>query len=396
MRAAWLLLALLIARPALAYDGGRYGSVTLVEPDGPARAIVILFAGSADREAADAIAEAGALVVEVDPEAYLARLDALGEACHELDFDAETLSRKLERERNFATYLTPIIAGRGLGGALARLTLAEAPPATIAGALAVSPTDAVRGTAPICLDPAPHASPTGWIYAPREPLPGFYETGSDLAALVLAHLPDPADGLPLIALPAPHPADLVALVLSGDGGWRDIDKNIAESLQRDGVSVVGLDSLRYFWTRKSPEDVAHALEAVLEQNPAKHVALIGYSFGADVLPFAYNRLPARLKSRIVLVSLLGFAKSADFEITLTGWLGAPPSDRALPVAPELAKIPPALVQCFYGEDEEDTACPSLPAGADIVKTPGGHHFDGDYAALAKRILDGFRRRAGEK
>ncbi|MGB8841885.1 MAG: alpha/beta fold hydrolase, partial [Aliidongia sp.] len=257
-------------------------------------------------------------------------------------------------------------------------------------------TEAVRGTAPLCLDPAPRASSAGWIYAPREPLPGFYETGSDLAALVLAHLPDGVDGLPLIELPAPHPADLVAVVLSGDGGWRDIDKNIAESLQRDGVSVVGLDSLRYFWSRKSPDDVARALVAVLEQNPAKHVALIGYSFGADVLPFAYNRLPAGLKSRIVLMSLLGFAKTADFEITLTGWLGAPPSDQALPVAPELAKIPPALMQCFYGEDEEDTACPSLSAGADIVKTPGGHHFDGDYAALAKHILDDFRRRTGVK
>ena len=32
-------------------------------------------------------------------------------------------------------------------------------------------------------------------------------------------------------------------------------------------------------------------------------------------------------------------------------------------------------------------------GAEIIETAGGHHFDGDYDALALRILDGFRRRA---
>ena len=31
--------------------------------------------------------------------------------------------------------------------------------------------------------------------------------------------------------------------------------------------------------------------------------------------------------------------------------------------------------------------------AEIIRTTGGHHFDGDYAALAARIIDGIERRA---
>jgi hypothetical protein len=47
-----------------------------------------------------------------------------------------------------------------------------------------------------------------------------------------------------------------------------------------------------------------------------------------------------------------------------------------------------------GADEEDSACPSLLGKAEVIRTAGGHHFDGKYGALAQRILDGFRRRAG--
>jgi len=54
--------------------------------------------------------------------------------------------------------------------------------------------------------------------------------------------------LPLIELPASHPSPLLAIIVSGDGGWRDLDKVIAEKLSRNGVSVVGCDSLRYFWS----------------------------------------------------------------------------------------------------------------------------------------------------
>jgi len=45
------------------------------------------------------------------------------------------------------------------------------------------------------------------------------------------------------------------------------------------------------------------------------------------------------------------------------------------------------VLCIYGADENDSLCPKLDAKRfTVVKLKGGHHFDGDYAALAQRIL----------
>jgi type IV secretory pathway VirJ component len=190
---------------------------------------------------------------------------------------------------------------------------------------------------------------------------------------------------------------MLAIVVSGDGGWRDLDKTIARGLQRSGVSAVGIDSLRYFWSRKTPEQTAHDLARVIQTYAARwharSVALIGYSFGADVLPFAYNRLPARLRDKVALMSLLGFSPRADFEIRVSGWLGMPPSSAALPARPEIAKVPPELVQCFYGEDETDTICPDLAkTGVAVIRTAGSHHFGRDYDHLAQVILNGWHRR----
>ena len=449
--AIWSVLAagMIAAGPARAapatIDGGRFGLVRLSEPEGEMRGLVLLFAdhgapATADDAAAAKLAAAGALVVEVDTDLYLAGLDKLPDKCFNLGGDIEGLSRQLQHDRAYPTYRSPILAGIGLGGALAEAALAQVPSATFAGAVSLDPAVAIPTVRPLCPGAPSSAVAGGFSYGPYKDLQGFWSIGltaaapkpvrdrvallgkagtplsvedvagtpapaDALAALVLARLDKPeADAtglaaLPLVELPVDHPSDVMAIVLSGDGGWRDLDKTIAESLQQDGVPTVGWDSLRYFWSKKTPEETTHALATIMKAYMAKwhatKVALIGYSFGADVLPFAYNRLPADLRPHVALMALLGFANNADFEITMGGWLGAAPSEDALAVLPEVAKVPPGLIQCFYGSDEDDTMCPALAAkGVEQIKTTGGHHFDGDYAALAKRILAGLRKRAG--
>lgn len=148
--------------------------------------------------------------------------------------------------------------------------------------------------------------------------------------------------------------------------------------------------------KKSPEQTARDLSAVIDTYAsrwgASKVALIGYSFGADVLPFAYDQLSSEAKAQVVQLSLLGFAASADFEISIAGWLGAAPGKDALPTEPALALIDPTIIQCFYGAKENDSACPLISPKAEIIRTAGGHHFDNNYSALVRGIIDGLRRR----
>src|SRR5438270_3071624 len=97
-------------------------------------------------------------------------------------------------------------------------------------------------------------------------------------------------GVPLIEVPARGTGtDELAVLLSGDGGWAVTDRGIAERLTQGGIPVVGWNALRYFIRRKKPDRVARDLERVLRTYlPLWHkekVILIGYSFGADVMPF---------------------------------------------------------------------------------------------------------------
>jgi type IV secretory pathway VirJ component len=70
---------------------------------------------------------------------------------------------------------------------------------------------------------------------------------------------------------------------------------------------------------------------------------------------------------------------------MTSWVSDDNSGPA--TLPEVARIGGIPVLCIYGEDESDTLCPKLdPHKATLVKLKGGHHFDGNYAALAHTIL----------
>jgi phosphatidylglycerol lysyltransferase len=430
-------------RPAWALETGGLGDVRQINPVGAMRGLVVLFSdaggwSTVSDDTAAALARDGALVVGVDLPAYLQRLHPLtGQTCHNVVGDIESISRQIQRERGNTSYQTPIVAGIGEGGALAAIILAQAPAATIAGAESYDPTTTLRSRIPLCSTSATSAEGE-FAYGPWPSLPGLWVVGfpagrdtpgrQRIAALKAAGTPinvsnsaggaaetlaallrpllapgviAPTAGianLPLVELPAEPRGPLLAIVLSGDGGWRDVDKAIAQKLQSDGVSVIGWDSLRYFWSKKSPEQTARDLGAVIDTYTsrwgASKIALIGYSFGADVLPFAYDHLSPEAKVRIVQLSLLGFAPAANFEITVSGWLGAAPGKDALPTEPALAPIDPTMVQCFYGANEGDSACPPLTGKAEVIRVPGGHHFDKDYGPLARRIIDGFRRRAG--
>jgi len=181
----------------------------------------------------------------------------------------------------------------------------------------------------------------------------------------------------------------MAVILSGDGGWAPLDRGIARTLAQNGVSVVGWDSLRYFWTARTPEtasrDLARILRRYLQARPGLRVLVVGYSSGADALPFMVNRLPRDLRDRLALIALLAPAGEAFFEFRVGRWIGASGDGPAL--APELERLASARVLCLYGADERQSACARLAKGQyTVVELPGGHHFDGDYPALARRIL----------
>jgi type IV secretory pathway VirJ component len=220
----------------------------------------------------------------------------------------------------------------------------------------------------------------------------FRDAYARLTATVEAPAGRPADinDLPVTEVHARGDADEFALLLTGDGGWAGLDQELAARLAADGVPTVGLNSLKYFWTARTPGETARAVVRVLRHYFAawnkQRVLLVGYSFGADVLPFVVNRLPADLRTRVASVSLLGIDSSASFQVSISDWVGS--GDGGPATRPELAAVRGIAVLCIYGAGESDSICPALPAAQGVAREQigRGHHFSGEYDRLAERIL----------
>jgi len=225
---------------------------------------------------------------------------------------------------------------------------------------------------------------------------------ADTAAAIPADVPiDPhsLDGLPLTEVPATAKEDdTFAVMISGDGGWAGLDQSVSGELAAHGVPVVGLNSLKYFWHARTADSTAADVTRIIEQYAArwhkKRVLLVGYSFGADVMPFVFNRLPAATRARVASMSLLGLGPAATFEVTVGEWLpGA--DDKGDPVVPEISRMPAIPLLCVMGSGEKGSSCPNLQTPNVTVRQIGdGHHFSGLAPDIVAAIMNVAAARAG--
>ncbi|MEZ5420390.1 MAG: SpoIIE family protein phosphatase [Vicinamibacterales bacterium] len=88
------------------------------------------------------------------------------------------------------------------------------------------------------------------------------------AAPNVATAPEIAD-LKLV-VPATRPAnDTMAVLLTGDGGWADLDKAVAAGLAAHGIPVVGWSSLSYYWSPRTPDGASADLARILRHYGAR-------------------------------------------------------------------------------------------------------------------------------
>jgi type IV secretory pathway VirJ component len=198
--------------------------------------------------------------------------------------------------------------------------------------------------------------------------------------------------LPLVEVPAAGGnTHLMGILITGDGGWGVTDRGIAKSLADKGIPVVGLNSLHYFWKQKTPEQTAADLNRILQHYSAlwkrNEVVVIGYSFGADILPFMLNRIPKESLQQIKVITLLGLSSTADFQFHWTDWIVSRKRSASQAVRPEVEKLRGKKILCFYGTEDGDALCEKLAPGlAKAIPIQGGHRFGKGYQPIVNAIL----------
>jgi len=435
---------------------GRFGTVHLYYQSPRPACVVLLISGDGGWklgvvDMARSLARLDALVAGIDIRAYFTELAKGGGACSYPAGDFEELSKFIQKKQDLPSYMPPVLMGYSSGATLVYAALVQAPSNAFLGGYSLGfcpdlvlsrpfcrgsglewdmgqkpnqyifrpaptlevPWVVIQGDADKVCDPKATAAFVKQIKSGRlialpgvghgfavqkNWMPQFVEALHSLISAKKAEPETPVPSLtdlPLIEIPAQAPGKpWLAIHLTGDGGWGVTDKGISRELSRQGIFVAALNSLKYFWTRRTPDEAAHDLERILRHFLASRqdqsAVLIGYSFGADVLPFMVNRLSADMRSRVRLIVLLGPSESAVFEFHLTDWLGVFHRGDTLPVLPELERLKDIRLLCFSGEKDKHTICGRILGDSANVKSISlrtGHRFGRNFSPIARAILE---------
>lgn len=431
---------------------GPFGEVSLYRPPAPPAQVVLFVSGDGGWnkgvvDMARALTGLNALVVGIDINVYLDNLGKSASHCAYSAADFEALSKFVQKKIGYPQYTIPILVGYSSGATLVYAVLAQAPPNTFAGAISLGFCPDLTLEKPLCqangLRWQKGPKKNSYLFMPTETLtetwvafqgtidqvcdadataafvrqvkngrivllpkvghgfsvqrnwmPQFKQVFSELGKQQKESGPQSSielGGLPLVEVSASGEATkLLAVFISGDGGWAGLDRTVSGQLAERGIPVVGLNSLKYFWTPRTPDETAKDLERILhdylQRWSKEKVVLIGYSLGADVIPFAATRLPKDLKDRIALVVLIGPSARANFEFHLSDWLGGS-SEEGLPTLPEAEKLKGTPLLCFFGTEEDDSICPKLnQEGCRSIVLEGGHHYGGNYDPIVEAII----------
>lgn len=186
----------------------------------------------------------------------------------------------------------------------------------------------------------------------------------------------------------------VIFYISGDGGFNNFSKTFSQELHRHGYDVFALNTKKYFWHKKTPlkasQDTESYLKQITKDRKNKKIIIIGYSYGADVAPFIYNRFDADFQQNIQKLIIIGPSKVNDFEIHLQEYI-AGQQEYGFSVVREINQIknvPFTLVvsdlEYKYFPINEITL-----KDFQLLHLRGNHHFGGNTKMLADAVLKYF-------
>jgi len=185
---------------------------------------------------------------------------------------------------------------------------------------------------------------------------------------------------------------LVAVFWSGDMGTRiGFGSDLPERLSRLGVPVLAVSSPVVFGQARSPAyaraAVASSLADAISRSGERQVAVIGFSFGADVLAATIGQLAPSLRHRIAQVVLVGPGTGIHFHANPFGLFYRGPSE----VDPHAAaaSLRGLRLSCIFASAEADETLCHEPAlrGGRLTEVAGGHMMLAHRDAVTRAVVD---------
>ncbi len=406
------------------WDFDDLGLVRVFPPNGEVKNVYIVISQDSNAALAKSLYTANTLVAHIRFNRYRNAVAKDDANCTDVVTLLDVFYQQLEQRYHVSHYQKPILIGEGEAAPLIYSILASSPKNMFAagvssefkpdlnfpkvqcgqawpiGAGKISlPTD-INLSAPWFVKFAPgvnkiHFSGKPEIHEVLDKITSNSIFRQVMPVLAAAKSASPVNDLPLIELPANGDSNYFAIVVSGDGGWANIDKEIGDALVEKGVSTVGINALQYLWQPKTPESAGKDLQRIIEHYKEvfqkSKVVVLGFSLGADVLPLMVKNMSESARNSVAGVVLLSPGTDVHYEFHVTEWWTNESDDPGIPLIPAIESLNPTPVLCIYGTDEDDeSSCPQLK-GQHVIKKglPGDHHFNDDYEAVIKLIEETF-------
>lgn len=204
---------------------------------------------------------------------------------------------------------------------------------------------------------------------------------------VKAYSSDARNVLPILEFPVESTQNYFVLLFSGDGGWKTIDQSITANLKEKKVPVVALNIMKYLWSEKRPLQIAKDLELLIDTYLKKwnkqNVVIIGYSMGAEVLPFALNLTNIYYLAKVKDLILIAPSQRTLFKIKMKNYIVD--DNEGQEVFPEIRRLKLSNKYCICDDKKYSLCNLGLDGMMEYSVLRGGHHFDGDFRPLNKLI-----------
>jgi type IV secretory pathway VirJ component len=208
-----------------------------------------------------------------------------------------------------------------------------------------------------------------------------------LPSLLFGQNLPPTKKMPIIECKSKGNSDFYVIFLTGNGGWRDLAQSVTNYLNSKNVSVVAINAKKYFWSEKEPAQIACDLEAIIDRFTSKwgqtKVVLLGYSMGAEVLPFAVNCMEEKYRNTLSDIILIGPWQKATFKVNLLDYVME--VNKGSDIYSELLKMKTKMVYVICDDNDISICHKDVDGLIDHDLLGGGHHFGGDYGSLSKLV-----------
>jgi type IV secretory pathway VirJ component len=205
--------------------------------------------------------------------------------------------------------------------------------------------------------------------------------------LLISQQKEPTSKIPVIESRSAGNNDFYIIFLTGNGGWRNLAKYVTSYLNSKNVSVLAINTKKYLLSEKKPDQIACDLESLVDRYNNKwgedRVVFIGYSMGAEVLPFAVNRMGSKYINELEDMILIGPWQKATFKVKLADYFYE--VNKGDDIYGELLKMKLKKSYVICDDNEYSICAKGLEGVIDHKQIGGGHHFGGDYNSLAKLI-----------